>query len=91
MPLYNSGETVRLGDVIGVEFVVTNIVPDSDRLNIVARTHRRHHGQPDDLRHNFSSSAVHLVKAAPAPEPEPVPEPAPEPAPVDPDPQTAEA
>ena len=91
MPKYNSGEEVRIGDVISVRFTVTNVVPDGDRLNIVARPSARHHGQPDDVRYQFSSSAVALLTPAPVTEPEPEKPPEPEPAPADQDSQTAPA
>jgi rubrerythrin len=77
MPKYNSGEEVRVGDTIGVLFTVTNVVSDSERLNVIARTEQRHHGQIDDQRYQFSSERVELVRAAPKPEPELVADPQP--------------
>jgi hypothetical protein len=61
------GNELHAGDIVGVLFEVTNIVADSERLNLLVRHASPHHGLPDDWRLQLSSSQVELVKAAPAP------------------------
>lgn len=63
------GNELHEGDIVGVLFEVTNVVADSERLNLLVRHASPHHGLPDDWRLQLSSSQVELVEAAPRPEP----------------------
>lgn len=70
------GNELHEGDVVSVLFEVTNIVADSERLNLVVRHASPHHGLPDDLRLQLSSSHVERVSSAQVPAPAAVVEPA---------------
>ena len=75
-----NGNELHPGDVVGVRFVVTNVVEDSERRNIVVRHFDPMTGCPDDYR--LTLDAQHVERLKPARHSDPVPEdPKPEPGP----------
>jgi hypothetical protein len=69
MPQDANGTEIHVGDIVTCRFRVTNVVADSEKLNLLVEHFKGHRGLPDDYRLALESRQVDVVQSEFAPEP----------------------